>query len=266
MKKVYLFILLLLPFYLPAQSILNGSFETNVVFDDSLGLTEPSFDNSVSYCHTVDGGMMDVISSTAYCGGAQDGSYFIQNSAFEYYGAFSMELSSPLVPGNSYHVEFWSRQCGGAGNVILGESLYDSIIGTPFLTSWTEYDTVWSLHVINFTATMASTVITVDMPNPGLNSQMQVDNFSLISISTSVDEAQVHEIKVGPNPVSGICRIQTDEQATFSLFDQAGRLVKTLSLHSGTTDMAVSDLGSGLYFWKSATSADRYNHGKLVVL
>jgi hypothetical protein len=270
MKKRYpislLFALCLLPAASDAQTILNGSFEDNIVLDDSLMLTEPAFDNTVANCYTVDGGFMDVISSGTYCGGAHDGSFFIQNSVSEYYGAFSMQLSGPMGPGTDYLVTFWSRRCGpNPGLIVVGYTQYDSIIGIPIFTVSTATDTAWHFNSYVFTATQPWEYLYVDMQNPSLNAQMQVDLFTLSPLMSASPATPALQYQSGPNPVADSWSITLSEAAELVWIDMAGKIVLTQTLEAGTTAVDRQDLTAGIYGYRITTEGGKEASGRLVL-
>ena len=58
-------------------------------------------------------------------------------------------------------------------------------------------------------------------------------------------------IRVFPNPANDVVSIQSDSYkagANFTLYDGAGKLIKSGTLQQGTTQIPIRDVISGLYF------------------
>src|SRR3990172_1724576 len=109
---LFLFILALIPFG-KSQAFLNGSFEINTAGTDQINISNAAYNgfmaNSVAFGTFGD---MDIITSATYCGLAQDKCWYV---AFTGSGtdAITMQLSAPLVTGNSYTISFFDKGCWG---------------------------------------------------------------------------------------------------------------------------------------------------------
>jgi hypothetical protein len=68
------------------------------------------------------------------------------------------------------------------------------------------------------------------------------------------------DLKLYPNPVSDILRIEADaEIKSFSIFDIQGRLLETVNVSSGRFELDIRHFTSGTYIIRIITSGDIYN-------
>jgi gliding motility-associated-like protein len=169
------------------QTILNGSFENNTAGVDQINLTNVNYNSLMSnsfgfgVLFTIQGNI-DIITSSTYCGGPQNGNWFVALTSGGS-DAFSLTLSSPLVAGNSYTLSFYDRSgspytLGSA--VQIGVSNANNDFGTLVYTAPTPiYDGGWSLRTCTFIAPTNGLYITVkcDGPLDG-GPWTQVDNFT----------------------------------------------------------------------------------------
>jgi gliding motility-associated-like protein len=127
-------------------------------------------------------GNLDIIRSSNYCGGAQNGDWYVALTSGGS-DAFSLELSSPLIIGESYSISFYDRSCspfqGSAIQIGVSETnnnFGDLVYSAPIPTN----NTGWSLRTFSFIATTGGLFITVKCngPNNGQEYWTNVDNFS----------------------------------------------------------------------------------------
>ncbi|MBL0342764.1 MAG: hypothetical protein IPP71_18865 [Bacteroidetes bacterium] len=96
------------------QIFLNGDFEINTAGVDKVNIVNSQYNsfmsNSVAFGNWnsggPNGGNMDIITSNTYCGlGAQQGNWYVCLTGGGT-DAISLQLSVPLVAGNSYEISF----------------------------------------------------------------------------------------------------------------------------------------------------------------
>ncbi|MCB9233391.1 MAG: T9SS type A sorting domain-containing protein [Bacteroidia bacterium] len=192
MKRVAIILLAFTVISLPgwAQSFLNGNFEINTAGTDKINMTNTAFNATMSNTFgfgTYGGGVgnLDIISSTTYGLGPQSGSWYI---AFTGGGTdqVTMQLSSPLIAGNTYSVIFydnrWSSYTGppmelGVTNTIgTFGTLVHSNPGPVSNTQWTQRTAV-------FSAPLTGGFLSVRSGPPASGSVWtKVDNFSFGTI------------------------------------------------------------------------------------
>jgi hypothetical protein len=93
-----------------------------------------------------------------------------------------------------------------------------------------------------------------------------VDTSSCIEISfVSVDEFGKSAINIYPNPVQDILHIETVEPFTLALMDLNGRTIRVFEIKS-TSDLDLSSLAQGAYFYKLTQLNGGSKNGKLIKL
>ncbi len=186
--------------YSLSQNFLNGNFENNTAVFDQINLSNTLFNGFMSNT-TAFGtfGDMDIISSNTYCGLSQNGIWYTALTAGGT-DAIAMELSSPLVAGNSYTITFWDKGCWGtfsvgSSSVDVGVSTVNNSFGTLVYTAPAPLNGTWAQRTFTFTAPISGLYITVQLIGGGLSDWTQIDNFSFVntlpnvSISASNDTA-----------------------------------------------------------------------------
>ncbi len=167
-----------------AQTFLNGDFENNTAGGiDQINLTNAAF-NAMMPNNTAFGtyGDMDIITTATYSGLAQSGSWYV---AFTGTGTdmIAMELSAPLVAGNSYTISFYDR--GASGYVPypfqIGQSTGSTSFGTVIYTAPVAPTIgVWTQRIFTFTAPNSGQYITCTMTAGGLGDWAHTDNFTFL--------------------------------------------------------------------------------------
>jgi len=176
-----------------AQTILNGSFEINTAGVDQLNLQNAQYNSFMSNSTAFGdwngggpgGGNIDIIGSSHYCGQAQCGNWFVALTSGGT-DAISLQLSSPLIAGNTYTISFYDRSCTpfppGEG-VEVGVSNLNNHFGTlVYAAPVTAYDAGWTQRIFSFVAPDTALYITVRCG--GVSHQLpwtQVDNFTISS-------------------------------------------------------------------------------------
>ena len=78
-------------------------------------------------------------------------------------------------------------------------------------------------------------------------SYMLVDNVKVVASSLGINERELSNVSVYPNPASGVVNVSVEGNAKFQLFNISGQSVMSRDI-SGTTSIDVSSLNSGIYF------------------
>ncbi len=166
------------------QNLLNGSFENNSAGFDQINIfSNTDFNSFMSDTYAFGSfGNMDIISSTTYCGGAQNGSWFVALTG-GLTDAIAMALSTPLVSGQTYTLTFWDRGCiafsSSSPPAQIGVSNAIDNIGTIVYTAGVPVDAAWTQRTATFTAPFDCTYITVSTATGSTGDWVQIDNFSL---------------------------------------------------------------------------------------
>lgn len=175
-----------------AQTILNGSFESNTAGADLINLSNASFNsivqNSVAFGSYGD---MDLITSSTYCGGPTSGNWYVALTGSGT-DAFSMKLSAPLTAGAVYSLTFSDHACGspysiGPCPVQIGVSATPNSFGTAVYTAPTPVLGAWTARSTQFTAPLSAQYITVQLFGGALQNWTQVDNFVLSAAPLPVE-------------------------------------------------------------------------------
>ena len=267
MKNLSLLVITLLFFSshsLP-QTILNGSFENNKTALCLYNITNLEYsdtmDNSIGFGPAE---QLDILGTACSFCAPQDGDWFVGVSVGQdtLNDALSLELSSPLVVGNSYNLTYYDKKSGSFDTNVLeigistqaddfGNLIYTSPLST---TSWTERE-------ITFTADIAANHITIQAV-PVVYGWTHIDNFS-ISPTTSVQNEQViveYFISQNfPNPFNPATKIKYSipqlSKVVIKVFDILGNEIETLvneEKQTGTYEITwyAEGLPSGVYFYQ----------------
>jgi gliding motility-associated-like protein len=190
MKKTLYIILFIFSVESYGQAFLNGSFENNTAIDDETNLLNIDYNSYMSnsigfgYLPALNlAGNLDILTSSSYCGGAQNGNWYVGLTSGGS-DAFSLELSSPLIIGNSYSMSFYDRSCSpGQGEAIqIGVSETNNNFENLVYSAPTPINNVgWTLRTFTFIAPIDGLFITVKCNGIDTHEGFwtNVDNFSI---------------------------------------------------------------------------------------
>lgn len=186
------------------QFFINGDFEINSAANDQINLMNSQYNNFMSNSFAFGsfggggsaGGNMDIVTSSSYCGIAQNGNWYVALTGGGT-DAISLTLSSPLVIGTNYTITFYDRMCApypsfaiqvGASNVNnnFGNLLYTA--AAPIVNG------VWTQRTFSFTATISALYITVQCNGIYSGQWTQIDNFSFTSSTPNPNVISKSEI------------------------------------------------------------------------
>lgn len=178
MKKLAVSISLLLSVIANGQGFVNGSFETTTStgcdYNNSIGDFNAVMSNVVMFSGTE----TDIHENGCYLTSIVDGIKAVGLAATD---GINLELSTPLVAGQSYDLTFWkhANTSGGAQKDLeIGVTTNPSVMGTVVGTITSTAMDTWEQHTITFTPAINATHISaMNLSTGGWN---QVDDFSIV--------------------------------------------------------------------------------------
>jgi hypothetical protein len=188
--------------------ILNGDFEITTSTGCDFNLMNAEFNSRMSHAFAFGTAeQLDIMNGAdgcGYLGPPQSGTVKVGMSADiengVAYDAFSLALSAPVQGGRSYTVSFYGWQWGRTfapdiGPVLIGLSNDAASFGT-LVFEVTPDTTGWTQHTHSFVAPLDAAHLTVAAREDTLDTWIQVDNFSLVDItSTPAAEASWGTVK-----------------------------------------------------------------------
>lgn len=169
-----------------ANFILNGDFEDNTATSTQFNLTNSSFNAIVANATSFNAGQgeIDLVTSNDFGIAPQSGDWKLglHTSAIPgYFDVFSFDLSSMVVAGNIYSLQFFGAEdVGYVGEIEIGLSSTATDFGTLIRTASPHSSSVWTQFDLVFLAPMNASFLTVrSAPTGGEERYSYVDNFSL---------------------------------------------------------------------------------------
>ncbi|MFH0893408.1 MAG: hypothetical protein V2A54_03140, partial [Bacteroidota bacterium] len=168
-----------------SQTFINGSFEINTAPAgvDQINLTNVAFNAFMSNTNGFGSQEnLDIITSSTWgSSGAQSGLWYVSLTGGGT-DCLTMELSSPLIAGNSYTMSFYDR--ADAGFVpcpfTVGVSASNASLGTAVYTGPTPVLDIWTQRTFTFIAPIAGQYISV-VQGCVISNWAHIDNFSFPS-------------------------------------------------------------------------------------
>lgn len=194
----------------------------------------------------------------------------------------SVELSEPMVPGNSYEISFWITsgesgighyyKCDGIGILLTteapdqeGTGYIDAepqakIEGEFFSNEWEEFtfeveaDLAYTHMTLgNFVSDEEISVsVAVEGPLPFAGAYYFVDDFSveLSEVNSLIDEEVQSPITLYPNPATNQVKLalptENKELANYKIYNDIGELIINNSFKT-TTTINLEELAKGIY-------------------
>lgn len=230
MKTTLLFVGLSLSTFVQAQTIINGSFETNSA---SLGCTynvsNAAYNGYIS--NSTAFGLyesIDIVVNGCFVNNIPDGNFAVSvanNPSNNIEGeAISLEMDMPLTIGNQYQISFQATAIQYAsvtqGDLLIGVSTSPNNFGDLVDTAIT-VENVWNNYTVTFTATSAATHITV-MPIPGISSWNCIDAFSITETCTATSGIDVISACESYTWINGVTYTSSNNSASDTLINAAG--------------------------------------------
>jgi hypothetical protein len=133
----------------------------------------------------------------------------------------------------------------------VGVGTIDSVTNAGMIC--TDSNATYIVHILGADSTCAgylpsSDTVRVSFYDP--NGVVDMTTHSLLSVS--------------PNPTNGYVTIAAEVNGSFELWDGFGRLVETITIERGNTNLSIEDFSIGVYFYRFITSGKILQHGKLV--
>lgn len=263
-------LLILVTFYSAVgQTFLNGSFENNLILNDTINLSNAAFIQKMPYCGSfgTQAGL-DILANNYCLIGPQSGNWYIGMSGGGS-DAFSLEINTNLSLGQLYQISFYDRFCQLANvprawPLMLGVSSNSLTFGTVIFSDTTAIPiNTWTKRTVSFVAPNNGKYITVKMNGGSFeNGWIVVDNFNFenpTSISTYDEHAL--EISVSPNPFQNKMYIQfkggSISKRKISIINTLGQEIIEANTLLDSIDFDLSFLSSGIYFLNVINTYDR---------
>ncbi len=254
MKKYYFITLMItISSICNAQSILNGSFETNTApnsctYDNSV----EQFNSYMSNIKSIGNRGVDIHIANCYIPSISNGIYAVgignKNEGI------SFELSQTLINDENYTLTFdaYSQtDFGSQGNIVIGISEQNTTFGTQIYEAVT-VASQWTSFQFSFTAPNDGLYLTVMQKSTNVAGSWNIiDNFSLSNtLSVNSYEYDNTKIKVYPNPSSEIIQIsELKTKKNYRIYNVVGTKIKTGSISNNET-VDIKNFANGLYFLK----------------
>jgi len=172
-----------------SQTFVNGDFENNTAVVDQINLSNIAYNSFMSSSLGFGSfGNLDIITSAVYSGGPQSGNWFVALTGGGT-DQLSLQLSSPLVQGNSYTITFFDKSDYTfiSFPVEIGLSTTNSNFGIlVYTTPSAAINSIWTQRTFTFVAPNNGQYITVSQQGV-LGNWVNIDNFSFDSCSVNLN-------------------------------------------------------------------------------
>jgi hypothetical protein len=249
------------------QSFLNGDFEINSALTDQINLINSQYDslmtNSTAFGNYngggANGGNMDIITSSSYCGSsAQQGNWYVCLTGGGT-DAISLKLSTPLIAGHSYTISFYDRFGQPPATVVhpfqIGLSLVDTTFGSLLYTAPNANNCLWSLRSFSFIAPTNGQFVTAKISAGGTNDTWcHLDNFTIEEATSIQTVNQNNYFQIFPNPTSSEINIkQLGNYYQLELVRVLNQFGQEVFKSNFVEKIDVSDFANGLYIFEIRT-------------
>jgi len=245
------------PFILKGQTVLNGSFENNLLVADAINYSNTAFDSVMENCNSFGScGNIDVVKSCGYCNAvADDGQWFVSLTGGGT-DVLSLKLSQPLISGNTYKITFYNKFCLLYANlkssrVLIGLSAVADSMGTIITTTRAPVNDEWLQNSVTFKSPIAGQYLTVQLETgTAHDTWVQFDNFSIEVAAAVNDYEQQSEIAVYPNPASSKVTIESTTAIDgVDIYDSTGSLLYSIvpGKDANTVEPEISAFPAGIY-------------------
>lgn len=254
MKKYYIIALIItISSVCNAQSILNGSFETNTAPNScTYGNTVPQFNSYMPNIKSIGNHGVDIHIANCYVPNISDGTYAVgigNNNE-----GISFELSQTLINGQNYTLTFdaYSQtDFGPQGNIVIGISDQNTTFGTQIYEAVT-IASQWTSFQFSFTAPNNGLYLTVMQKNTNASGSWNIiDNFSLSNGTLSIDDLNFeNKLSLFPNPSSDFISVSNLKSTeSYLIINQIGKEIKR-GIISNQEKIDIRNFTNGLYFLK----------------
>ncbi|MBB4808214.1 hypothetical protein HNP38_003555 [Chryseobacterium defluvii] len=208
---------------------------------------------------------------TGWSGTANDNRYIDNSNSAGNGASFSLKTTSNLFKANRFWIYLSNtsldQTVSGTLTVtgkLSGVTKFTQTKTTGFATSLGTTNGYTLIDLTNLNAQNYSNIIIDELQITlgGAYTYAGLDAFTWVKDSGMVLAA--NEIKVSknalsvyPNPIYGPFSIRSDESSRANIYDQAGKLVKSLEVIQGENKADVSDLPNGIYLIKTASETHK---------
>lgn len=242
------------------QAFFNGSFESNLVLNDTINLSNTAFGQKMNFCASfgTQAGL-DILTDNYCFIGSQSGNWFIGMSGGGS-DAFSLEVNTNLIQGQLYQISFYDRFCPLANvpkawPAMLGLSTNNLSFGAVIFSDTTAIPiTIWTKRTFSFVAPNNGKFITVKMNGGSFeNGWILVDNFSFESPTVIAgDKENSFVINIFPNPFQNKIHIQYESRRSangrVAIVNIFGQEIIQMDNITSNREIDLSFLPSGVYF------------------
>lgn len=236
--------------HLNAQSFINGSFENTTSTGCDYNISNSVFHSKMPNVFAFgSSNEVDIVRQACYITSIPDGDVAIALAAND---AVAMELSAPLVSGDSYKITFKAfgniSFNASLNNLSIGSSMSNNAPGTVIYTAYPTAD-VWSDFSFDFVAPNTGSFITISGSNAG--GWTNIDNFVITTSTLSTkDHEYDHTVTVYPNPSREFIKISgLTSKEGFKIYNILSAEVKS-GVIANQEQIDISNFTNGLYFLK----------------
>lgn len=115
----------------------------------------------------------------------------------------------------------------------------------------------------NHNGTLINFALTGATSNWQSGSTVTIGNTCSAILSSSSFEA-VANLKVYPNPSTGIFTIASEEELTITVYDIVGKVIKTQTINNGNNTLNISNYNAGVYFLNAVSIQGETKTFKLI--
>lgn len=274
MKRTTFFTIcsLLISFFTFAQT------STEVFETESSGSTSFT-DNGVIFniiSHNAPASLFDIgnFASTGWSGTANDNRYIDNTGTATLANAnvsFSIKTTSNLFKVNRFWVFLANHfiNQGSTGTLTItgklsGITKFTQTKSSGFATSLGSTNGYTLIDLTNLNGQNYSNIVIdqLQLTIGGDYRYLGIDAFTWVKdtgvvLSTGETKASPKTMSVYPNPIKGVFTIKTDENSKAEIYDQTGRLVKTLEVKKGVNESNITELPKGVYILKTLSESHK---------
>lgn len=208
---------------------------------------------------------------TGWSGTANDNRYIDNSNSTASGASFSIKTTSNLFKVNRFWIflsnNSLDQTVSGTLTVtgkLTGVTKFTQTKTTGFVTSLGSTNGYTLIDMTNLNGQNYSNIIIDELQvtlggnytYAGLDAFVWVKDSGLVLAANEV-KTQKNKLSIYPNPTNGAFSIKTDESSKAEIFDQAGRLVKSLEVKEGENKIDISELPAGTYLIKTASEASK---------
>jgi hypothetical protein len=204
--------------------ILNGDFDNNTAGTTQFNVSNAAFNGFMADATAFGTAQeIDIIKGTDYLIPPESGNWKlgIATNFLGEYDAFSLSLSSALVAGNNYRLQFFGALeiAGFPSEVAIGVSSSATDFGTQIFSGTPTSPDAWTQFDVAFQAPINASYITV----LNLKGYTFVDNFSIDGTSSTPEPSSLFLLGTGVVVLAGATSPQADVVTFFPILAEIER-------------------------------------------